>query len=52
MKSLLLTKTATHSKIALVENDEVTNDDTKVSETCNSFFTKAVWNIKIPKYKI
>ena len=52
MKSLLLTKTATHSKIALVENDEVTNDDTKVSETCNSFFTKAVRNIKIPKYKI
>ena len=42
VKSLLSSKTATPSKIALVENHEVTNDNTKVSETCNSFFTKAV----------
>ena len=35
----------------MVENDKVINDDTKVAETLNSFFTEAVLNLKIPKYK-
>ena len=30
-------KTTNHSKITLVENDKVINDDTLIAETLNSF---------------
>ena len=50
LKSFLSSKTTNHSKITLLENDKVINDDTKVAETLNSFFTEAVLNLKIPKY--
>ena len=51
VKFFLSSKTTNHSKITLVENDKVINDDTKVAETLDSFFTEAVLNLKIPKYK-
>ena len=35
----------------MVENDKVINNDTKVAETLNSFFTEAASNFKIPKYR-
>ena len=44
-------KTTNHSKITLVENGKVINDDKKVAETLNSFFTEAVLKRKILKYK-
>ena len=52
VKPFLASKTTNHSKITLVENEKVINDDTKAAETLNSFFTEAVFfNLKIPKYK-
>ena len=50
-KPFLSSKTRNHSKITLAENNKVINDDTKIAETLNSFFTEAVLNLKIPKYK-
>ena len=41
VKPFLSNKTTNHSKITLVENDNVINDDTKVADL----------NLKIPKYK-
>ena len=38
VKPFLSSKTTNDSKITLVENDKVINDDTKVAETLNSFF--------------
>ena len=51
VKPFLFSKATSRSKIILVENDEFINDDTKVAETLNSFFTEAVINLKTPKYK-
>lgn len=51
LKSFLLSKSTNQSKIILVENDEIINDETKVTETLNSFFTETVLNLKTPKYK-
>ena len=51
LKSFLLSKSTNQSKIILVENDVVINDETKVAETLISFFTEAVLNLKTPKYK-
>ena len=41
LKPFLSSKTTDHSKITFIENDKVINDDTKVAETLNSFFTEA-----------
>ena len=51
VKPFLSNKITKHSKITLAENNKVINDDTKIVETLNSFFTEAVLNLKIPKYK-
>ena len=51
MKPFLSSKTTNHSQVTLVEYDKVINDDTKVAETLNSFFTEAALNLKIPEYK-
>lgn len=45
LKSFLLSKSTNQSKIILVENDEIINDETKVTETLNSFFTETVLNL-------
>ena len=52
MKPFLLSKTTSQSKITLVENDEVINDDTRAAETLNSFFTEAVLNLEFQNTKL
>ena len=51
MKPFLSSKTTNHSQVTLVEYDKVINDDTKVAETLNSFFTEAALNLKILEYE-
>ena len=52
MKPFLSSKTTNDSKITLVENEKVINDDAKLAETLDYFFTEAVFlNLNIPKYK-
>ena len=51
LKPFLSSKTTDHSKITFIENDKVINDDIKVAETLNSFFTEAFLHLKIPIYK-
>ena len=51
VKSFLSSKATNHRKITLFENGKVINDDTKVAETLKFFFTEAVLNLKIPKYR-
>ena len=42
VKLFLSSKTTNHSKITLVENDKVINNDTKVAETLNFFYTSCL----------
>ena len=51
VKPFLSDKGVTIERITLVENDEVLESDERASEVMNDFFTHAVSNLNIAKYK-
>ena len=51
VKPFLSDKTANSPKIALVEKNEIINNEEKIAETFNTFFTNIVSNLKIPPYQ-
>ena len=44
-------KNSYFSKITLIENDLLLNDDEKISSTLNDFFPNVVCNLNIPPYE-
>ena len=50
MKPLFSDKNSSFSKITLIEN-ELLNDDKKLSSTLNDFFSNVVSNLNIPPYE-
>ena len=51
VKSFLSDKTINSPKITLVEKNEIINNEEKIAETFNTFFTNIVSNLKIPPYQ-
>ena len=51
VKPFLSDKTANSPKIALVEKNEIINNEEKIAETFNTFFTNIFPNLKIPPYQ-
>ena len=48
VKLFLSDKTGNSAKIALVENNEIINNEDKIAEIFNTYFTNIVSNLKIP----
>ena len=44
-------KNSSFSKITLIENELLLNDDEKISSTLNDFFSNVVSNLNIPPYE-
>ena len=44
-------KNASFSKITLIENELLLNDDEEISSTLNDFFSNVVSNLNIPPYQ-
>ena len=51
VKPLLSDEIVNSPKITLVENNEIINNEGKIAETFNTFFTDIVHNLKIPPYQ-
>ena len=51
VKPLFSDKNSSFSKIALIENELLLNDDEKISSTLNDFFSNVVSNLNIPPYE-
>ena len=51
VKPLLSDKNSSFSKIPLIEDELLLNDDEKISSTLNDFFSNAVSNLNIPPYE-
>ena len=51
VKPLFSDKNSSFSKITLIENELLLNDDEKISSTLNDFFSNVVSNLNIPPYE-
>ena len=51
VKPLFLDKNLSFSKIILIENELLLNNDEKISSTLNDFFSNVVSNLNIPRYE-
>ena len=51
VKPLFSDKNSSFSKITLIENELLLNDDEKISSTLNGFFSNVVSNLNIPPYE-
>ena len=51
VKSLLSDKVKSSEKIALVEGEEIINEDGENAKILNRFFSNAIKNLKIPEYQ-
>ena len=51
VKPFLSGKTGNSAKITLVENNEIVNNEDKIAEIFNTYFTNIVSKLKIPLYQ-
>ena len=51
VKPLFSDKNSSFSKITLIENELLLNDDERISSTLNDFFSNVVSNLNIPPYE-